>query len=76
MTGKLQFADLDWQERWNQSASVASMMQSGPEVMATGFFGVLRFRLDRPGDVAAIVNYARQFATMVEVAGAQYQEHT
>ena len=67
-----QFADLDWQERWNRSPTSAALSQSGPDVVATGFFGVVRFRLDQPADVAAIVNHARQFAAMVEEAGKRF----
>jgi hypothetical protein len=42
--------------------------------MATGPFGVLRFRLDRPADVAAIVNSFRQFAGMIEQAGREFED--
>ena len=62
----LQFADFTWPARWNKSEAVASLSQSGPDVMATGFFGVIRFRLDDTESVAAIVSQARRFADMVE----------
>jgi hypothetical protein len=65
------YADLDWQERWNHVTAVAALTQSGPDVVATGMFGVLRFRLDRPADVAAIVASFRQFTGMIEEAGRQ-----
>jgi hypothetical protein len=68
----VKFADFSWQPRWNKAAGVASLSQSGPDVMAIGFFGVLKFRLDRPDDVAAIVNHARRFADMVEGAAVDY----
>lgn len=68
----LRFARLDWQSRWNRASGVASLSQSGAEAMSTGFFGVLKFRLDRPEDTAAIVNHARQFADMVERTAEDY----
>ena len=68
----LKFADLDWQERWNRASAVAALSQDGPEVMATGLFGVIRFRLDRDEDVAALVNACRQFADMVEHAKQEF----
>ena len=70
---RMQFADLDWQERWNDATAVASLSQSGPDVMAAGLFGVLRFRLDRPADTAAIVTGFRQFTDMVAEAVRQYE---
>jgi hypothetical protein len=68
----LQFANLEWRSRWNGADAVASYSQDGPAVFATGFMGVLKFRLDRPDDVKAIVNAARQFADMVEQAQREF----
>lgn len=62
----LQFADFTWPARWNKGEVVATLSQSGPDVMATGFFGVIRFSLEDTESVAAIVNHARRFADMVE----------
>jgi len=67
------YADLTWQERWNHATAVAALSQSGPDVIATGMFGMLRFRLDRPADVAAIVNSFRRFTGMIEEAGRQWE---
>jgi hypothetical protein len=69
-----QFADLDWQERWNKAGAVAGHTQAGAEVMATGLFGVIRFRLDRDEDVAGIINACRRFADMVENTKREYDE--
>jgi hypothetical protein len=66
--GDNQYANMTWPARWNAGEVVAALSQSGADVMATGFFGVVRFRLDDTESVAAIVNGARQFATMVEGA--------
>jgi hypothetical protein len=66
------FASLTWQSRWNGAQGVAGLTQDGPDAMACGFFGTVQFRLDKPEDVAAIVNHARQFADMVERAGRGY----
>jgi hypothetical protein len=62
------YANLTWQPRWNGAEAVGSLSQSGADVMATGFFGVLKFQLDDDASVAAIINHARQFADMVENA--------
>lgn len=70
----LQFADFTWPARWNKGEAVAALSQSGPDVMATGFFGVIRFRLDDDESVAAIVNSARQFADMVEKNKREYDQ--
>jgi hypothetical protein len=70
----LQFADLTWQPRWNKAEGVASLSQSGTDVMAVGIFGVVKFKLDDTDSVTAIVNNARQFAAMVETAKRQYDE--
>jgi hypothetical protein len=67
------YADLDWQERWNHVTAVAALSQSGADVVATGLFGVLRFSLGRPADVAAIVSSFRQFADMTEQAGRDFE---
>lgn len=72
MSEKLQFANFTWPARWNGAEAVAAFSQSGADVQATGFFGVLRFRLDDTASVAAIVNHARQFADMVERAKRSY----
>jgi hypothetical protein len=69
---RVQFADMDWQSRWNGAGSVGAMTQSGARVYAVSFMGVVRFRLDQDEDVAAIVNGARQFADMVEKAKKEY----
>jgi hypothetical protein len=69
---KKQFADFTWPSRWNKGEVAAMLSQSGPDVMATGFFGVIRFRLDDDESVAAIVNLARRFADMVEEAKQGY----
>jgi hypothetical protein len=61
-----QYADFTWPSRWNKGEVVASLLQSGPEVMAVNFMGTLRFRLDDTESVAAIVNSARRFADAVE----------
>jgi hypothetical protein len=70
----LQFADFTWPARWNKGEAVAALSQSGADVMATGFFGVIRFRLDDTESVAAIVNHARQFADMVERTKREFDE--
>ena len=70
----LQFADFTWPSRWNKGEAVAALSQSGPDVMATGFFGVIRFRLDDDESVAAIVSHARQFADMVEKTKQQFDQ--
>jgi hypothetical protein len=70
--GSQRFADFTWPARWNGSEISAVLSQSGADVMATGFFGVLRFRLDDTASVAAIARYARRFASMVEDAGMSY----
>lgn len=54
---------------WCDGEQVAALSQSGAEVMATGFFGTLTFRLDEPGSAEAIV---RAFADMVENAKLDY----
>jgi hypothetical protein len=68
----LKFADFTWPSRWNKGDVVAALSQTGAEVTATSFFGVLRFRLDQPEDGAAIVNAARRFADMVEETYVHY----
>lgn len=68
----LQFANFEWQPRWNTAEAVASYSQDGAAAFATGFFGVLRFRLDDPGSCTAIANSARRFAEMVEQAAEGY----
>jgi hypothetical protein len=70
----LQFADFTWPARWNKGEVVATLSQSGPDVMATGFFGVIRFSLDDAESVAAIVNHARRFADMVERTKRDYDQ--
>lgn len=74
MSEKLQFANLTWQERWNRAEAVAGISQDGADVMATGFFGVLRFRLDDDASVKAIVSLSRLFATMVENTKKDYDQ--
>ena len=65
--GSPQFANIEWQSRWNNpDAPHAGISQDGAAAFATGFMGVLKFRLDQPDDVAAIVAQARLFADMVE----------
>ena len=67
------FADLDWQSRWNVPEAPHFMFfQSGADAQATGLMGVLRFRLDRSEDVAAIVTQARLFADEIEKAKREY----
>lgn len=63
---ELQFANFEWQPRWNGAEAVAMLSTDGPAVFATGFFGVLRYRRDDKASAAAIVNGARRFADMVE----------
>lgn len=70
--GAVKFANFTWQSRWNGADAVAALSTDGPDAFATGFMGVLKFRFDRPDDVAAIVNAARRFADMVEQAGQDY----
>jgi len=60
------YASMTWQPRWNGAEAVAALTTNGADVMATGFFGVLRFRMDDDASVAAIVRHARAFADMVE----------
>jgi hypothetical protein len=68
-----QFADLDWQSRWNTPDAPHFMLsQSGPSVMATGLMGVLRFRLDKDEDVTAIVAQLRLMADGIEQAKREY----
>jgi hypothetical protein len=62
----LQFANFEWQPRWNGAEAVAALSTDGPAVFATGFFGVLRYRRDDTRSCEAIVNGARRFADMVE----------
>ena len=61
-----QFADFTWPPRWNSAHVVGGLSQAGPEVMAAGFFGTVRFRLDDDASVAAIISHVRAFADMVE----------
>jgi hypothetical protein len=61
-----QFADFTWPSRWNKAEQAAILSQSGAEVHAVNFMGVIRFRLDDDESVAAIVNHARRFAEAVE----------
>lgn len=72
MPDKNVYARMTWPARWNDGEQAAALSQSGAEVMATGFFGTLTFRLDEPGSVEAIVRYARAFADMVENAKLDY----
>jgi pyridoxal biosynthesis lyase PdxS len=74
MKEPLQFANFTWPSRWNKAAAAAMLTQSGAEAVAVGFMGTLRFRLDDPESVAAIVNHARKFADMVEQAGRDFAE--
>lgn len=67
-----QFADFTWPSRWNRAETVAALSQDGAEAEATGFFGVIRFRLDGD-DAAALANHARQFANMVESAKLDFE---
>jgi hypothetical protein len=67
------FAAITWPSRWNSAAAAAALSQAGADVMAVGFFGTVRFRLDDPESVTAIVNHARRFADMVEQAGLDYR---
>jgi hypothetical protein len=70
-----QFADFTWPSRWNKSqGGVAGLSQSGAEVYAVNFMGVIRFRLDDAESVAAIVSRARVFADMVERAKREFDE--
>jgi hypothetical protein len=68
MTETPKYADFTWPARWNKGEVVATLSQSGPDVMAVNFMGVLRFRLDDDESVAAIVNAARRFADAVEAS--------
>jgi hypothetical protein len=68
------FADVTWESRWNGADAVASLSQSGADVMAVNFMGVIRFRLDNDDDVRAIVHRARSFADMVESAKREYDD--
>jgi hypothetical protein len=63
---ELQFANFEWQPRWNGVEAVAALSTDGPAVFATGFFGVLRYQRDDKASCEAIVNGARRFADMVE----------
>lgn len=63
---ELQFANFEWQPRWNEAEAVAELSTDGPAVFATGFFGILRYRRDDTRSCEAIVNGARRFADMVE----------
>lgn len=69
----IQFANIEWQPRWNNPAAPhAGLTQDGPQVFATGFFGILKFSLDDKASCEAIVTQARLFATMVEEAAIDY----
>lgn len=68
----LQFANFEWQPRWNGAEAVAALSTDGPAVFATGFFGVLRYRRDDTKSCEAIVNGARRFADMVEKDAIRY----
>jgi hypothetical protein len=68
-----QFADMTWESRWNGAEAVAALSQSGPEVQAVNFMGVIRFRLDTD-DVGAIVRAARAFADMAEEVKKQFDD--
>ena len=68
----LQFADFDWQPRWNGNAALATLVQSGAEVEAVGWFGAIRFRLDRDEDVESLVHHVRVFADMIEGVKREY----
>jgi hypothetical protein len=69
-----QFADLAWQSRWNKSTTPRMYHQIGPDVIATGVLGVLRFSLDKDEDVAAIIGQLRGFADMIEKLKTDYDE--
>lgn len=71
---KPQFADFTWPSRWNKAEQVANLSQSGAEVFAVNFMGVIRFRLDDDESVTAIVNHARRFADAVEKMKQEFDE--
>jgi len=68
----LQFANFEWQPRWNGAEAVAALSTDGPAAFATGFFGVLRYQRDDTPSCEAIVNGARRFADMVETDTVYY----
>jgi len=74
ITEHYQFADLQWQSRWNRTTTPRMYHQAGADVMATGIMGILRFRLDNDEDVAAIVDQLRGFASMIEKLKVEYDE--
>jgi len=61
-----QFAAFTWRSRWNKPEMAVMSSQSGPDVVATGFFGYVRCDLRRDEDIAAIVRSARAFADHLE----------
>jgi len=69
---ELQFANFEWQPRWNGAEAVAMLSTDGPAAFAIGFFGVLRYRRDDKASCEAIVNGARRFADMVEQDAIHY----
>jgi hypothetical protein len=69
---EMQFANFEWQPRWNKAEAVAFVTNDGPAAFTTGFFGVLRFRLDDLESIAAVLNGARRYADMVEDAAKRF----
>ena len=69
-----QFANFEWQSRWNDSKQIAMLHQSGSQIIVTGFFGTLHSDLVKTDDIAAIIKHARGFADMLEKTKREYDE--
>lgn len=68
-----QFADLEWQSRWNDPRSPhLALYQEGHKLMVTGVMGVLRLDLDKSADQVAVVQQLRSMAKAIEETQLRY----
>jgi hypothetical protein len=82
-TRKLQFADIEWQNRWNtigedgqilDRAIVSADHYDFKHIHVVAWFGQLTCNLDNTADINSILTQTRAFADLLERAKKEYDE--